>query len=204
MGYLLAIMVIAAIMSSPGTGSFREAQNSNESKAMDCRSSAVDGIRGFGSSAYGGNSDLDHDSDDIVIHCRKPIAVSKKVVPQDQFLADHLTEESKRISKQVSQLPNQQGLSFVVHAYHKSQNMSSKIASALKSQLVAMRLTTLENEPTPFRFTDPTLKIKSLRDRCLQGEFHQADIARVFAFKGDDMDTRLRAAVCTQNQWRQI
>ena len=189
----------------PPVYSFREARDSSDTSLQECRTNAAEGRKFLGSGSYGGDSDLDYHSDDILVHCRKPIQLSQKVSIVDINLSNHLSEESKRIAQDLSQRSAFRNQTFVVHAYHKSSEVSYKVASAIKSQLVTMKLQTLEHEPRPFMFLKARVDSGLLKRRCQAGEFnHDNGITRIFVFKSDMATINLRVAICQGQTWEQI
>lgn len=201
MTFFAGILILSIFMSLPDTSSFREGMDASDSRNLECETNAMDGRKNLSPHSYGEDEDVDYDTDDVAIHCRKKISLSPKARRYDPYLEDHLSREANKISG----ILNQNGMGdqkIIVHSYHPSLEVSQKISSAIKTTLSHQRFEVVEHEPHPFLFTR-AIRMDHIRSQCIENAFNQSQYIRVFAFKDDKRDSQLKFAICRGNQWIQ-
>ncbi|SMF71126.1 hypothetical protein [Pseudobacteriovorax antillogorgiicola] len=203
MMYLAGAIILAFFMSYPTTQSFRESRSSDETQWLDCESSVLDGRKLNAGSAYGGDSESEYDTDDVLIHCRKPIILGPQNAGVDRQIQDRLTSEVTRIVDELERQSLRASQSIVVHSYLGSVPLSRKVSSAIKSELAHRKFRVLEHEPQPLLFVGKQ-RLADIKKMCRQGTLKEKNEVRLFAIKLDNLDQRLQASLCVEAKWIQF
>lgn len=201
MWFVVGVIAMVFSMSSPQHEGFQDQAPQSE---VDCKSSAVDGRRLFAVHSYGGDGDFDIHSDDIGIHCRRPLYRGRTESVGDRGLLDHLTENCQRIVKSIKrQSIEDNRRAYIVYGLAASPQTAAKIKVALAQSLAEAKVYTLDQDPEPYWWHQGSWDTMQIKKRCESGAFEDGPPSknRLFAYYQDKDLAELSAAYCSDRKW---
>jgi hypothetical protein len=204
MGMTLAILIGLGFLAFGGGHRFNHSVKAlDHESSYDCMLHDQSGLKANLNSEYQSLNEVEQHSDHHLVRCKPVINFEKSdglSYLRPPFLTN-LREEVASIADRIAKEQELLATTWSLTVFDPDQKIGTKVAKALKTELVIRKIQVLDHNPFPLAHADSEF----LSDFVAQCEINQdqnADLGNIIVSRFNHRLTQIFAAICHKGRWQ--